>query len=58
MNIKVYQSHSPPEIDLKVLNSNESVKIAIFAGESDLLANPKDVLWLHDQIKDSVVYFG
>ena len=43
-NVKIYGQHTPREIDLAKIRE---VKIALIVGEQDLLANPKDVEWLH-----------
>ena len=39
------------------LENIKNVPVAMFVGESDLLADPKDSSWTRDQIGDAVVYY-
>ena len=52
-NFKIYGQDTPPDFDLDAIK----FPIAMFAGLKDVLANPKDVAWLHDQMKEQTVYF-
>lgn len=52
-NMKRYNQETPPHYNLK----NIGFPVAIFYGTDDDLADPKDVAWLHDQIKDQVVHY-
>ena len=45
MNLQKYGAPRPPEYDLSKIKN----KMAIFAGESDTLSDPKDVAWLLDE---------
>jgi hypothetical protein len=48
-----YSQDTPPDYNLDAIK----FPIAIFAGLKDVLATPKDVAWLHDQMKEQTVYF-
>ena len=47
-----YGQSSPPDYDLKLLN----FPLAVFSGSKDLLADPKDVAWTVDQMKDTIIF--
>lgn len=51
-NKKHYGQATPPEYDLKKLD----FPIAMFSGSQDLLADPRDVAWTNEQLKDTVIF--
>lgn len=52
-NMKKYNQSEPPQYNLK----NLGFPIAIFHGTYDDLADPKDVAWLYEHIKDHVIHY-
>ena len=52
-NMKRYNQTIPPDYEI----SNIKFPIAIFYGSNDDLANPKDVAYLYDHIKDTVIHY-
>lgn len=52
-NLVRYNQTEAPDFDL----SNISFPIAIFYGNQDKLADPADVKWLKEQLKDNVIHF-
>lgn len=52
-NMKRYNQAKPPQYNLK----NIGFPVAIIYGKDDDLADPTDVAWLHDQIKDHVIHY-
>lgn len=54
-NYYIYGNVQPSDYDLSKING---MKIALIAGVTDKLSNPKDVLWLKEQLGKNVVYFN
>lgn len=52
-NQKRYGSDSPPDYNLKALD----FPIAMFGGSQDKMADPKDVEWTYNQLKDKVIFY-
>lgn len=52
-NIEKYGVKSPPSYDLGAID----FPLALFGGEKDLLADPKDVDWTASQLKESTNIF-
>jgi hypothetical protein len=52
-NQKRYGSNTPPDYDLKKLD----FPIAMFGGTEDKMADPKDVEWTYQQLKDTVIFY-
>lgn len=53
MNTQVYGQQTPPQIDISVI---KDIPIAIFVGQEDPLANPKDCEWVRKQLQSVVHY--
>lgn len=53
MNLRLYKSRSPPEIDLKPINDLDIDQIMII-GRDDTIAYKEDSYWLKYQIGKSV----
>ena len=51
-NMKRYGQESPPDYDLSVID----YPIGIFSGDSDLMADPKDVKWTAEQLNHTLVF--
>ena len=52
-----YGKYLETEKPLIPLNNIRDVPVAMFVGESDLLANPKDAEWTKEQIGEAVIYY-
>ena len=52
-NLEKYGTAKPPDVPLEKFN----VPTALVVGTYDRLADAKDAEWLHDQIKDKVVFY-
>lgn len=52
LNMKKYNQSTPPEYDLKKIK----IPLAIFSGSKDILANPKDVAWFKEQVKETTIF--
>ena len=52
--MKKYGSVAPPNVPLE----NFNLPTAIFSGSLDKMADPADVAWLEEQIKDHIVFQG
>ena len=52
-NMKVYGQRKPPDVPLEKYN----LPTALVAGTYDKLADVTDIRWLHEQIKDKVVFY-
>ena len=53
-NCYIYHQKHPPEYNLSVI---KDFPIMLIGGEKDNLADPNDVNWLKDELKDNVIYF-
>lgn len=53
LNMKKYNQTTPPDYDLSLLD----FPIAIFGGKNDVLADPGDVEWFYNQVKNSTVFY-
>jgi len=51
-NMEKYGSETPPLIDLSKIRN---VRVSMFVGNTDLLGDPEDNLWLKDQLRENVV---
>lgn len=51
-NMWKYNQTSPPDYDLSLLD----FPVAVFSGDTDRLADPKDVAWTVEQIKHTMVF--
>ena len=52
-NLEHYGQITPPDYDLSLID----FPIAMFAGEKDLVADPKDVEWTYQQLKKHTVFY-
>jgi hypothetical protein len=52
-NLEVYGQTSPPDYDLSLLD----FPLAMLGGEKDLLADPKDVEWTYQQLKNTTMFY-
>lgn len=51
-NKEIYGQKEPPLVPIEKFN----VPTALFSGSLDKLADPVDVAWMHEQIKEHVVF--
>lgn len=52
LNFKRYKQTTPPDYSLQDIK----VPLAIFSGHHDIFADPRDVAWLKDQVKDTIIF--